>query len=508
MNLSTKSRYALRALSNLLQQDSCLSIKTISQREKISSDYLEKIFSKLKKSNLLKVTRGANGGYSLARPANQITLKEIVDILEKKQFSCPSSCFCRSKTVWQQIYSNFNHYLQAITLDDLKASSKKVIYLDHAASTPVDPQVISTMIHTLQPAYSASTSSIHQYGRQAFQLLEDSRQKMAKILNVSPKEIIFTSSATESNNTILKGVAFANQHKGKHIIISSIEHDCIRQSAHWLKSQGFEITGIPVDKEGFINLDALKKSIRPDTILVSIIHANNEIGTIQDLQKISQICQQKKVYFHTDASQSFTKIPINLKKTPVDFLTASSHKIYGPKGAALLYIKSGSKIIPLLHGGGQESNFRSSTVNLPAIVAFTKAAQIAIANMKEENKKITQFRDYLIKEILTKIPKTHLNGPKNNRLANNINISFDNIEGESLLLDLDFNGIIASTGSACASNSLEASHVLLAIGKDHQQAHSSLRFSLGCQTTQTDLDYLLKILPQSVKKLRKLSPFK
>lgn len=508
MNLSTKSRYGLRALSNLLEQDGCYSIKKISQKEHISSDYLEKIFSKLKKAGILKVERGASGGYSLNRPPEEITLKEIVTVLEKTEFTCPDACFCQSKSIWNKIQSSLNNILESITLDSLSESLKKQVYLDYAASTPLDPKIIPSLLSHLQPSYTASTSSLHQFGIKASQLLETSRETIAKILNVSPQEIIFTSSATESNNTVLKGVAMANSKKGKHIIISSIEHDCVRQSAKYLKSQGFEITEIPVDEFGFLDLKVLEKSIRPDTILVSIIHANNEIGTIQDIKKIGDICRSKKVYFHTDVSQSFTKIPIGLKKNNIDFLTASSHKIYGPKGVALLYIKSGSKISPLLHGGGQEFGLRSSTINTPLIAAFAKAAKIAMENLEEENKRISQLRDFLIKNILKNIPKTELNGPQHNRLANNVNISFKNIEGESLLLDLDFHGIIASTGSACASNSLEPSHVLLALGKSAEQAHSSLRFTLGRFTTKSDINYLLKILPQSVKKLRKISPFK
>lgn len=508
MNLSTKSRYGLRALTNLLEQGCCSSIKKIAQKEHISSDYLEKIFSKLKKAGILRVERGANGGYALNRPADQINLKEIITVLEKADFTCPATCFCQSKSIWHRIQSNFNNVLESITLDSLSDSSKKEFYFDYAASTPLDPKILPTLITHLQPSYIASTSSLHQLGLKASQLVETSRVTLAKILNTSPQEIIFTSSATESNNTVLKGIALANSHQGKHIIISSIEHDCVRQSAKWLTSQGFEITQIPVDKFGFLDLRILEKSIRSDTILVSIIHANNEIGTIQDLQKIGDICKSKAVYFHTDASQSFTKVPIDLKKNNIDLLTASSHKIYGPKGVALLYLKSGTKISPLLHGGGQEFGLRSSTVNTPLIAAFAQAAKIATDNLKVENKRITQFRDFLIKEILKNIPQTQLNGSQDNRLSNNINISFKKIEGESLLLDLDFHGIIVSTGSACASNSLEPSHVLLALGQSAQQAHSSLRFTLGRFTTKSDLNYLLKILPQSVKKLRKISPFK
>lgn len=508
MKLSTKSRYGLRALTNLVGQDCCCSVNQISQKEHLSSDYLEKIFSKLKKAGILKVERGVNGGYSLARNPKTISVGEVITALEKPEFICPNFCSCQSKSVWQKIQSGFSHVLNSITLDQLDISQNKSVYLDYAASTPVDPNVLSAMLPYFNPSFSGNTMSLHKLGTNASQVVESCRQSFANLLKVKKSEIIFTSSATESNNTVLKGIAFANQKKGKHLIISSIEHDCILNSANWLKTQGFEITQIPVDKYGHLDLNKLEKSIRKDTILVSIIHGNNEIGTIQDIKKIGQICKDRGVYFHTDASQSFTKVPLDLSKLNIDLLTASSHKIYGPKGAALLYIKSGTKITPLLHGGGHEFGLRSSTVNLPAIVGFTKAAEIATANFDQENSYLTNLRDYLIKNILKSIPDSFLNGDPKNRLSNNVNISFARVEGESLLLELDYYGISASTGSACSSTSLEPSHVLLATGLKPEQSHGSLRFSLGRFTTKSEVDYLLKVLPQVINKFRQISPFK
>lgn len=508
MNLSTKSRYGLRALTNLLDQDCCCSVKQISKKEHISSDYLEKIFAKLKKAGLLKVERGACGGYSLSRDPKKITLGEVINALEKPEFICPDFCSCQSKSVWQKIQSGFSHVLNSITLDQLKTSNNKSVYLDYAASTPIDPEVLNAMLPYFVFSFCGNTMSLHQMGSAASQVVESCRISFADILKVQPQEIIFTGSATESNNTVLKGIAFANQSKGKHIIISSIEHDCVLNSAKWLETQGFEISQVSVNKFGLLNLDELKKTIRPDTVLVSIIHGNNEIGTIQDIQSIGQICHDRGVYFHTDASQSFTKTLIDLSKLNVDLLTASSHKIYGPKGAALLYIKSGTNITPLLHGGGHELGFRSSTVNLPSIVGFTKAAEISVKNFDQESKKLSELRDYLIKNILKTIPNSHLNGHPQKRLYNNINISFDQVEGESLLLELDFHGIAVSTGSACSSFSLEPSHVLLATGLKPEQAHGSLRFSLGRFTTKSEVDYLLKVLPQVINKFRQISPFK
>lgn len=384
----------------------------------------------------------------------------------------------------------------------------KSIYLDYAASTPVDPRVLKTMWPYYQSDYYGNSASFHSFGLKASEIIEQSRSTIARIINAKPEEIVFTASATESNNLALKGIAFANKNKGKHIIISSIEHDCVLESSNWLKTQGFEVSKLSVDKYGLVNLDELEKIIRPDTILVSIIHANNEIGTLQDLDAIGKICHKHGVYFHTDAAQSFAKVNIDVQKSNIDLLTASSHKIYGPKGVACLYIKSGTKITPLLHGGGHESGLRSSTVNTPLIAGFSKAAELCQEELVMETKRLTILRDKLISGILNSIEGSFLNGHPTQRLANNINISFSKVEGESLMLQLDFAGIACSTGSACSSNSLEPSHVLLALGLKAHQVHGSLRFSLGRWTKESDIDYLLQILPQVINKFRILSPFK
>jgi cysteine desulfurase len=384
----------------------------------------------------------------------------------------------------------------------------KKIYLDYAATTPVDPRVVKTMLPFMSnpPAGGfGNTMSLHQFGQDAKLALENSRQILADFINAAPQEIIFTSSATESNNTVLKGIAFAK--KSGHIIISSIEHPCIAESAKWLKRQGFEITELTVDKFGMVNPEDVRKAIKENTILVSIIHASNEIGTVQPIAEIGKICREKNVLFHTDAVQSFGKIPIDVKKMNIDLLTASSHKIYGPKGAGLLYIRKGVRVEPLLHGGGQENGMRSSTVNLPAIAGFTKAVEICKKEMKRENAKLLKMRNKLIKEIL-KIKGSRLNGHRKERLSNNVNIAFDFIEGESLIMQLDLRGIACSTGSACSSATLEPSHVLLAIGLKPEQAHGSLRISLGRWTKDSDINYFLKILPGIIKKIREISPFK
>lgn len=383
----------------------------------------------------------------------------------------------------------------------------KKIYLDYAATTPVDPRVLKTMLPYFSKKF-ANTMSIYSLGQENSQKVEEARKTIADFINTDADAIFFTSSATESNNLCLKGIAFANKKKGKnHIIITTIEHDCILESSRWLEKQGFQVTRLPVDKYGFINLADLRKTIRKETVLVSIIHGNNEIGTIQDIEAIGKICREKRVYFHTDASQSFGKILIDVKKMNIDLLTASSHKIYGPKGAACLYIKKDVIIEPILHGGGHEGGLRSSTVNVPAIVGFGKATEILSKEGKDENKRLTKLRDLLISNILKTINGSKLNGHPTKRLSNNINISIPGAEGEALTMELDFEGVNVSTGSACSSKTLLPSHVLTAIGLPPEQAHGSLRISLGRFTKKEDIVYTVKTLIKVVNKLRRISPF-
>jgi len=368
-----------------------------------------------------------------------------------------------------------------------------------------------------------NTMSLHSFGQEAKQALEESRELVASLMGAKPKEIVFTSSATESNNLVLKGITFANREKRKHIIISSIEHPCIMESARWLETQGFKVTRLKVDKYGQVFPEDVKKAIKKDTILVSIMHANNEIGTIEPIEEIGKICREKEVYFHTDAAQSFGKIPIDVNKMNIDLMTVSSHKMYGPKGVAALFIKEGVKIEPLIHGGGHERGLRSSTVNVAGIIGFAEACEIckkeivdelrsssrfANARVKKESQRLTKLRDKLIKGVLDEIEESYLNGHPKKRLPNNTNFWFKFVEGESMVIQLDLLGIAASTGSACSSEKLEPSHVLLAIGLKPQEAHGSLRLSSGRWTKEKDIDYVLEILPKVIKKLREISPFK
>ena len=375
------------------------------------------------------------------------------------------------------------------------------IYLDNASTTKVDKEVVKAILPYFDKKYG-NASSLHDLGQEAKKALEDSRKKLADFLKVNVSEIIFTSSGTESDNLAIKGVAFA---KGKgHIITSKIEHPAVLETCTYLEKKGFKISYLDVDKEGIIKLDQLNKLINKDTILVSIMHANNEIGTIQPIKKISEICKQNNVLFHSDMVQSFGKIPIDFNL--VDLASISAHKIYGPKGIGALYVRKGTKLEPIIHGGGHEFGLRSSTENIALIVGFVKAAELVLKD-KKENKRQEKLRDYLIKELL-KIKGTRLNGSKKNRLPNNVNVSFDFVEGESLVFKLNFKGISVSTGSACSSKKLEASHVLLATGLKPEQAHGSLRITLGKFNKEKDIKYLLKVLPDIVKDLRKISPLR
>jgi len=381
---------------------------------------------------------------------------------------------------------------------------KRKIYLDYAATTPLDPQVLKVMLPFLKTKFG-NTMSLHSLGQEAKEVLEDSREAVARLMKAKPEEIIFTSSATESNNLALKGIAFANQTSGRHLIVSSIEHACVLESAKWLEKQGFNITYLGVDKEGFVNPDDLEKAITDKTILVSIIHGNNETGTINDLKKLGDVCKKHSVYFHTDACQSYTKTEINVKNQDIDLITLNAHKIHGPKGIGALYIRKGTSIKPWQHGGDHEFGMRAGTEDIPGIVGFAEAVKIAMN--KKHIAYMANLRDILIKGVL-EIPEVKLNGPIGaKRLCNSANFTFKGIEGEAIGGYLNNKGIASSTGSACSARTLEPSYVLMAIGLSHEQANSSLRLTLSRFTTQEEIDYTLKVLPGVVKSLRKISPF-
>lgn len=383
----------------------------------------------------------------------------------------------------------------------------KRIYMDYAATTPMHPDVLEAM----RPYFTenfGNPSSIHSFGREARKAVDCARDNIAAFIGARSDEIIFTSGGTESDNFALEGVAYANEKKGNHIIASPLEHHAVIHCLNFLKKRGFNITYLPVDSTGLVDPADVKKAITDKTILVSVMHANNEIGTIEPIAEIGAVCREKGVYFHTDAVQTFGHLPINVKDMNIDLLSASAHKLYGPKGVGLLYIKKGVKIVPYLYGGEQERGLRASTENVPGIVGFSKAVDIAKNEMMDVEGKLLIYREKLSKGILSMIEDTRLNGHPTKRLANNVNISIEFIEGESMLLRLDLEGIAGSTGSACSSSSLEPSHVLLSIGLPVEVAHSSLRLTLGRWTTEDEVNKVLEILPRIVADLRKMSPMK
>ncbi|MFH1209412.1 MAG: cysteine desulfurase NifS [archaeon] len=376
------------------------------------------------------------------------------------------------------------------------------VYLDNGATTKVSKEVLDSMAPYFLDKYG-NASSLHELGREAKKALEKNREIIAKKINASKDEIIFTAGGSESNNLAIKGLAFLNKDKN-HIITSKIEHPSVLETCRYLEKQGFSIDYIKVNKDGFIDLRELEKGINDKTLLVSIIHANNEIGVIQDLEKIGEICKKKNVYFHTDAVQSFCKEEIDVKKMNISLASFSAHKIHGPKGVGALYVKKGIKLNSLIHGGHHEFNLRAGTENIPGIVGFAKATELI---KKEDIERMTRLRDRLINELL-KIKNTQLNGSRDRRLCNNVNIAFNFIEGESLLLHLDSKGIEVSTGSACSSQSLEPSHVLLAIGLKHEIAHGTIRFTLSKYNTEKEIDYVVKNVKDVVQNLRRISPLK
>ncbi|KRT34549.1 cysteine desulfurase NifS [Acetomicrobium hydrogeniformans ATCC BAA-1850] len=383
----------------------------------------------------------------------------------------------------------------------------RFVYLDHSATTPVDQKVLEAMLPFFSMDFG-NPNSLHAWGRKARQAVDQARDEVSRLINAEPSEIIFTGGGSEADNIAIKGVALAKKDKGRHIITSAIEHHAVLDTCKWLEKEGFDITILPVDEYGTIRPEELRKAIRPDTILVTIHFANNEIGTVQPIEQLGNICREQDVLFHTDAVQAAGHIPIDVKKLPIDLMTMAAHKMYGPKGVGALYIKKGVKIVPLIHGGGQERGLRSGTENTAGIVGFGKAAALASDRLaKGEPEKERNLRDRLIDGILEKIEDAMLTGHRTERLPFHASFCFHYIEGESLLLRLDALGIGASSGSACTSGSLEPSHVLLAIGLPHEIAHGSLRLTLGKDTSEEDIDYVLENLPKVVESLRVMSPY-
>ena len=392
--------------------------------------------------------------------------------------------------------------------------TSKYVYLDYAATTPMDSRVIEVMNEHFKTSYG-NASSLHSVGQKAAQTLVKSRETVASLINAKRDEIIFTSSGTEADNIAILGAALKNQNRGKHIITSTIEHHAVENACKSLKKKGFSTTFLPVDKYGLIDIRELEDMISDETTLISIMFANNEIGTIEPIKEIGAITKKHDILFHTDAVQAFGKVPIDVEAMNIDLLSASAHKLYGPKGVGMLYIKNkgvregwGKYIEPIMFGGGHERDIRPSTINVPGIAGFAKAVELIKEEMPKEIERQTKLRDKIIEFVLNNIDNTYLNGHRTQRLPNNVNLGIRFIEGESIVLDLDSEGVATSTGSACSSKSLEPSHVLLAIGLKPQEAHGSLRVTVGRFTTDDDVDYFLKKLPPIVDRLRKMSPLK
>lgn len=382
------------------------------------------------------------------------------------------------------------------------------MYLDYAASTPVDEEVIAEMLPYFQQEFG-NPSSIHSLGQSANEAVEQARQRVADLISADSKEIIFTSGGTESDNLAIKGIAYLNKDKrnspGNHIITTSIEHSAVLETCRHLEKQGFTVHYLPVDQHGLIRLDDLEQAISPNTFLITIMFANNEIGTIEPIEDIGKIAKENNIVFHTDAVQAIGKVPIDVKKLNIDLLSISSHKIYGPKGVGALYKRKNVKIQPLMHGGGHEHGLRSGTYNTPGIVGLGKACELGKKRMKQDIQHLRKLRDELIKGVLS-IEESYLNGHPEHRLVNNAHFRFTAIEGESLHMMLDDHGICTATGSACSSKKLEPSHVLTAIGLRPEEAHGSLRLTLGRMSTLDDVEYVIDVLPGVVEKLRSMSP--
>ncbi|MEQ8153441.1 MAG: cysteine desulfurase NifS [Clostridiaceae bacterium] len=381
----------------------------------------------------------------------------------------------------------------------------RTVYMDYSATTFVKPEVLEEMMPFFTQSFG-NPSSFYTISRETKRAIDKARERVAKALNADTAEVYFTAGGSEADNWAIKGAAFAHRNKGNHIITTKVEHHAVLHTCEWLEKLGFEVTYLGVDEEGFINLDELKDAIKDTTILVSVMFANNEIGTIQPIKEIGEICREKKVLFHTDAVQAVGNLEIDVKDLKIDLLSLAGHKFYGPKGVGALYIRKGVKIENLIHGGGQERARRAGTENIAGAVGLGKAIELAYENIKEHTERLVALREKLTDGLL-KIPYTKLNGPRGDkRLPGNVNVSFEFIEGESILLSLDFEGVCASSGSACTSGSLDPSHVLLSIGLPHEKAHGSLRLTLGDNSTEEDVDYILEVLPPIIERLRNMSP--
>lgn len=381
------------------------------------------------------------------------------------------------------------------------------VYLDHSATTPIDPSVLEAMTPYMTFAFG-NPNSLHSWGREAREAVERARSQVAALIGASPEEVIFTGGGSESDNLAIKGAAWRLKEKGRHLITSSVEHHAVLDAFRWLEGQGFEVTYLPVDRHGMVSPEDLRRSIRDDTVLVSVMFANNEVGTIQPIEELGSICRERGVLFHTDAIQAVGHLPVDVSKLPVDLMTMSAHKMYGPKGVGALYVRKGVRIDPLVHGGGQERGLRSGTENVAGIVGFGAAASLAQRRLEfGDEERVRALRDRLVEGVLSRVPEVELTGHPTKRLPFHASFCVSHVEGEAMILRLDALGIGVSSGSACTSGSLEPSHVLLAMGIDHKTAHGSLRVTLGKDNAEEDVSYFVESLSRVVEELRAISPY-
>ncbi|MEG1612643.1 MAG: cysteine desulfurase NifS [Clostridia bacterium] len=517
MKLSSKARYGLKAclvLAEGYKKEQPLALPAFSEKAGVSESYMEQIMILLKKAQLVESVRGASGGYYLSKPPKNVSVGEVLraledglEIAECINTPCEGAEDCKARSVFNTIYNDMNATLDNISLDYLVKDGDKIryIYLDHAATTNVDDEVLAQMLPYFVEKYGNANSQ-HGLGRETAFAVDKGRRQVATAINAKQNEIYFTSGGSESDNWAIRGIAMANKDKGRHIISSNVEHPAVTNTLKSLEREGFEVTYLKVNSDGIVEVSDLVNAIRPDTILVSIMFANNEIGTIQPIDELVKVAHSKGIIFHTDAVQAVGTLDIDVKALDVDLLSMSAHKFYGPKGIGALYIRNGLHISRLINGGEQERSQRAGTTNTPAIVGMGFALEKAVANREKNNQHIKDLRDHFVKRVIDEIQFVRYNGHPEKRLPSNANFSFEYIEGESILFTLDMSGICASSGSACSAGSLEPSSTIMALGVQEDMVHGSIRFSFGKENTLSDVDFTVDRLKETVERLRSMSP--
>ena len=514
MKLSKKTSHGLKImahLANAKKQGKSLSISDLSLVTGVSKTFLEKIVIDLKKNGFITAERGKDGGYQLNKSADDIKIGEIVRALEVSTniSDCKTGCTvkrCPNRDIFGELQNRLDSFLDGITLGQVVNNfNKKLIYLDSSATTDVKNEVVDAMLPYFT-MYYGNSNSLHTAGREALKGVNLAREQVAKLISANSGEIYFTSGGTEANNWALRGVAEARSKHGKHILVSSIEHHSVLDTAKYLALSGFDVEFLSVNSDGFVDKNEVEAKIRKDTILVSVMMVNNETGAIQNIKEIGDICKKYGCYFHVDAVQAVSTQKIDVNELNIDLMSISSHKIHGPKGVGALYIRDKVLCSKFMIGGEQEKNRRGGTTNVPAVVGFGKACEILIRERDNASKKITEVSNYFIKKVKENISDVVFNSPDEGRAPNILNISFRYIEGESIMLLLDFDGICVSTGSACASGSLQKSHVLKAMGRNSELINGAVRFSFDDKIEKNDVDFVVEKLSGVVKRLRSMSP--